>query len=77
MYDDSGHNLTFIRQKVFQFSLSQQAPTAHMNLGAILHVIGDLAEAEKSYLEALRLKPDDATTKTNLLKLRQLRANTE
>ena len=59
------------------FIVPQQAPTAHMNLGAILHVIGDLAEAEKSYLEALKLKPDDATTKTNLLKLRQLRANME
>ena len=46
-----------------------------MNLGAILHVMGQLDEAENSYLEALRLKPDDSTTKMNLVKLKQLRAN--
>lgn len=43
-----------------------------MNLGAMLHVNGKLAEAEHSYLEALRLKPDDHITQTNLQKLRHL-----
>ena len=46
-----------------------------MNLGAILHLTGKLEEAEKFYLEALRLKPEDGTTKTNLVKLKQLRSN--
>ena len=43
-----------------------------MNLGAMLHVNGKLMEAEQSYLEALRLKPDDHITRTNLQKLRHL-----
>ncbi|XP_069943334.1 protein O-mannosyl-transferase TMTC2-like isoform X2 [Cherax quadricarinatus] len=48
--------------------------TSHMNLGAMLHVNGKLLEAESSYLEALRLKPDDSITRTNLQKLRHLLA---
>ena len=43
-----------------------------MNLGAMLHVNGKLMEAEQSYLEALRLKPEDQITRTNLQKLRHL-----
>jgi Flp pilus assembly protein TadD len=43
-----------------------------MNLGAMLHVNGKLTEAEQSYLEALRLKPDDHITRMNLQKLRHL-----
>lgn len=43
-----------------------------MNLGAILHLNGKLEEAEKSYKEALRLKPNDAMTKDNLAKLQKL-----
>jgi hypothetical protein len=38
----------------------------------MLHVNGKLVEAEASYLEALRLKPDDKITQANLQKLRQL-----
>ena len=34
-----------------------QEATAHMNLGAMLHMNGKLAEAEQSYLAALQLKP--------------------
>ena len=45
-----------------------------MNLGAMLHVNGKLEEAELSYLEALKLKPDDAITRANLQKLRHLLA---
>ena len=30
-----------------------------MNLGAMLHVNGKLEEAEQSYLEALRIRPDE------------------
>ena len=45
-----------------------------MNLGAMLHINNKLREAESSYLEALRLKPDDATTTQNLKKLRNLMA---
>lgn len=43
-----------------------------MNLGAMLHVNGKLIEAEQSYLEALRLKPEDNITRANLQKLRHL-----
>lgn len=43
-----------------------------MNLGAMLHVNGKLLEAELSYLEALKLKPDDPITQNNLQKLRNL-----
>lgn len=43
-----------------------------MNLGAMLHVNGKLLEAESSYLEALKLKPDDPITQNNLQKLRNL-----
>ena len=43
-----------------------------MNLGAMLHMNGKLEEAESSYLTALQLKPDDAITRDNLLKLRNL-----
>lgn len=53
---------------------SPKEATSHMNLGAMLHVNGKLLEAESSYLEALRLKPDDSITRTNLQKLRHLLA---
>ncbi|KAI5094004.1 transmembrane and TPR repeat-containing protein 2 precursor, partial [Silurus meridionalis] len=42
---------------------------ALMNLGAILHLNGKLAEAEANYLRALQLKPDDLITQSNLRKL--------
>ena len=43
-----------------------------MNLGAMLHLNGKLIEAEQSYLESLRLRPNDPTTLTNLSRLHQL-----
>ena len=43
-----------------------------MNLGAMLHMNDKLEEAESSYLTALQLKPHDAITRDNLLKLRNL-----
>ena len=52
-----------------------QEATAHMNLGAMLHMNGKLEEAESSYLIALQLKPDDAITRDNLVKLRNLMAS--
>ena len=45
-----------------------------MNLGAMYHLNGKLEEAEQSYMEALRLKPNDQTTLQNLRKLRSLMA---
>ena len=51
---------------------SFQEATAHMNLGAMLHFNGKLEEAEQSYLMALKLKPEDSITRTNLNKLRNL-----
>uniref|UniRef100_J3S5C3 Protein O-mannosyl-transferase TMTC2 n=1 Tax=Crotalus adamanteus TaxID=8729 RepID=J3S5C3_CROAD len=44
-------------------------PAALMNLGAILHLNGKLLEAESNYLHALRFKPDDVITQSNLRKL--------
>ena len=43
-----------------------------MNLGAILHFNGRWEEAEKSYLRALKLRPNDPVTEGNLQKLRNL-----
>ena len=53
-------------------TLCLQEATAHMNLGAMLHFNGKLTEAEESYLAALKLRPDDVTTRTNLQRLRNL-----
>ncbi|XP_068595595.1 protein O-mannosyl-transferase TMTC2 [Brachionichthys hirsutus] len=50
-------------------SLRPNYPAALMNLGAILHLNGKLQEAEANYLRALRLKPDDTITQSNLRKL--------
>jgi len=41
-----------------------------MNLGAMLHYNGRLRDAERSYMNALRLQPDDHVTRANLHKLR-------
>lgn len=47
-----------------------------MNCGAMLHYNGKLEEAEDMYLRALKLKPDDEITKSNLAKLRMsMKAN--
>ena len=43
-----------------------------MNLGAMLHFNGKLVDAERSYRDALRLKPNDAMTLENLTKLQRL-----
>ncbi|XP_061679226.1 protein O-mannosyl-transferase TMTC2 [Syngnathoides biaculeatus] len=50
-------------------NLRPNYPAALMNLGAILHLNGKLQEAEANYLRALRLKPDDTITQSNLRKL--------
>ena len=44
-----------------------------MNLGAILHVLGNLDEAEDSYVKALELNPGDQLTMDNLAKLKSLK----
>ena len=43
-----------------------------MNLGAMLHLVGKLVEAEERYLEAWRLNPGDAATKTNIHRLHNI-----
>jgi len=53
------------------FFLRQDA-ASHSNLGAILHINNKLDEAERSYKNALRLQPDDATTLANLRKLKNV-----
>jgi len=49
--------------------LRPRDPSAHMNLGAMLHLVGKLSEAEHHYAEAWRLNPGDASTATNLRRL--------
>lgn len=45
-----------------------------MNLGALLHLTGRLDEAKASYVEALRLNPEDELTLDNLRKLESKQA---
>ena len=49
-----------------------QDPSAHMNLGAMLHLVGKLTEAEERYLSAWKLHPGDAATRTNLERLHNI-----
>lgn len=49
-----------------------QDASAHMNLGAMLHLEGKLGEAESHYLIALGLNPADQSTKVNLGRLHNL-----
>ena len=49
-----------------------QNPVALMNLGALLHLVGNLAEAERVYLRVLSLEPGNKMTQENLIKLRTL-----
>ena len=44
----------------------------HMNLGALLHLVGRLREAEAAYLEAWRLGHGQEATRTNLRRLHGL-----
>lgn len=57
-------------RKIQLFSL--QDPSAHMNLGAMLHLIGKLSEAEDHYLTALRLRPHDQATAINIQRLHRV-----
>ena len=43
-----------------------------MNLGAMLHLVGKLREAESHYLTAWKLNPGDPSTKTNLERLHNI-----
>ena len=43
-----------------------------MNLGAMLHLVGKLREAEDHYITAWRLNPGDASTKTNIGRLHNI-----
>jgi Flp pilus assembly protein TadD len=49
-----------------------QDPSAHMNLGAMLHLVGKLKEAEDRYFSALKLNPGDSATKTNIQRLHNI-----
>lgn len=46
----------------------------HSNLGAIYHLNGKYQLAMESYLHVLKLRPEDATTRINLAKLKQVMA---
>lgn len=71
-YDDFGDNLIMLSVWRLFFFPSVQDAASHSNLGAILHINNKLDEAERSYKNALRLQPDDATTLANLRKLRDV-----
>ena len=52
--------------------LGLQDPSSHMNLGAMLHLVGKLWEAEDHYYTALRLKPHDQATLINIQRLHKV-----
>ena len=58
-------------QSFFAFYIMQD-PSAHMNLGAMLHLVGKLKEAENHYLTAWSLNPGDPSTRTNLERLHNI-----
>ncbi len=43
-----------------------------MNLGAMLHLVGKLGEAEERYFAALRLDPGNQATVTNIRRLHNI-----
>lgn len=45
---------------------------SHMNLGAMLHLVGKLQEAEQNYIKAWNLRPGDASTKINIQRLHNI-----
>ncbi|KAG8226446.1 hypothetical protein J437_LFUL003438, partial [Ladona fulva] len=49
--------------------LQPELHSAHINLGAFLHLVGEYEEAEKCYKTALQLKPGDQLTLNNLQRL--------
>ena len=50
-------------------SLRPGDASAHMNLGAMLHLVGKLVEAEAEYLQAWDLGRREEVTRTNLRRL--------
>ncbi len=57
---------------VASFFSSFQDASSHMNLGAMLHLVGKLTEAEDHYLTALRLEPGNQATATNIQRLHNI-----
>jgi hypothetical protein len=51
---------------------SFQDPSSHMNLGAMLHLVGKLSESETHYLKALQLRPNDQATRINIKRLHRV-----
>ncbi|XP_038072090.1 protein O-mannosyl-transferase TMTC1-like [Patiria miniata] len=49
--------------------LNPNLSSAHLNLGAMLHLKGDYAQARRHYNEALKLDPENHTLKQNIAKL--------
>jgi Flp pilus assembly protein TadD len=45
---------------------------SHMNLGALLHLQGKLAEAEEEYIQAWTLRPGDQATRINIQRLHNI-----
>jgi tetratricopeptide (TPR) repeat protein len=74
---------TMARNEVYQSEVALWEDTAqksphkarvHNNLGYAYYLSGRYGEAERSYLTALRLKPDDSLARNNLTHLENLRA---
>ena len=60
---------TFYRRTV---EIKPMEGASHMNLGALLHLRGKLAEAEEEYIKAWTLQPGDPATRTNIQRLHNI-----
>jgi len=60
---------TFYRRTV---EIKPMEAASHMNLGALLHLRGKLAEAEEEYIKAWTLQPGDPATRTNIQRLHNI-----
>jgi tetratricopeptide (TPR) repeat protein len=63
-YDDAPEEAMAAYRRALELDAS--LPDAHLNLGRLLHELGETAEAESHYRQALAVRPDDATAAYNL-----------
>jgi tetratricopeptide (TPR) repeat protein len=63
-YDDAPEEAMAAYRHALELDAS--LPDAHLNLGRLLHELGETAEAESHYRQALAVRPDDATAAYNL-----------
>ena len=63
-----------IAEKFYQrtVKIRPMEAASHMNLGALLHLRGKLAEAEEEYIQAWTLGPGDQATRINIQRLHNI-----